>query len=223
MRAAVYYTPPAGSPLTRAASTWLGRDAFSGEATRPADPELDSVVAEPARYGFHATIRAPFRIAEGHDLASLDERLSRFAASRGPVRLPAIVVEALGPFFALVPAAASPALSDLEASVLEAFEPYRAPLTPDEIARRRPDTLTERQRENLMRWGYPHVLDAFRFHMTLTGPVDETRSPAVKKQLDERFADFDGAPLAIDGLALFIEPEPGDPFKVHSLHPFGSS
>ena len=75
MRVAIYATPPAGAALTRAAALWLGRDAFVGEATRESDAEIDPVVAEPARYGFHATMRAPFRIAEGFDLADVDERL----------------------------------------------------------------------------------------------------------------------------------------------------
>ncbi|RZJ38530.1 MAG: DUF1045 domain-containing protein, partial [Brevundimonas sp.] len=88
MRTAIYFTPPAGAPLTRAAALWLGRDAFTGEATREADAEIDALVAEPARYGFHATMRAPFRIAEGFDLADVDERLARFAASRPVVTLP---------------------------------------------------------------------------------------------------------------------------------------
>ena len=222
MRAAIYFTPPAGAALTRAAALWLGRDAFVGDATRPPDAALDPIVAEPARYGFHATMRAPFRIAEGFDLADVDERLARFAASRPKVTLPEMALRPLGPFFALVPAAPSEKLAALEADLLEAFDALRAPLTPAEIARRKPDRLSERQRAQLDRWGYPHVLEDFRFHMTLTGPVEPARTDAVAALLQERFGVFDGAPLAIDGLAVFIEPSPGETFRVHSLHPFGA-
>ena len=222
MRAAIYFTPPAGAALTRAAALWLGRDAFVGDATRPPDAALDPIVAEPARYGFHATMRAPFRIAEGFDLADVDERLARFAASRPKVTLPEMALRQLGPFFALVPTAPSEKLAALEADLLEAFDALRAPLTPAEIARRKPDRLSQRQRAQLDRWGYPHVLEDFRFHMTLTGPVEPARTDAVAALLQERFCVFDGAPLAIDGLAVFIEPSPGDDFRVHSLHPFGA-
>lgn len=223
MRAAIYFTPPAGAALTRTAALWLGRDAFTGDAPRPADEDLDPLVAEPARYGFHATMRAPFRIAEGSDVSDVDERLARFAASRPPVRLPALALRQLGPFFALVPAVPSAPLAALEADLLEALDPLRAPLTAAEIARRNPDRLSERQRANLERWGYPHVLDDFRFHMTLTGPVAAERTEAVAALLRERFGAFDGAPLAIDSLAVFVEPSPGAPFKVHSLHAFGGA
>jgi putative phosphonate metabolism protein len=221
MRVAIYATPPAGAPLTRATSLWLGRDAFSGETTRGPDPAIDPIVAEPARYGFHATMRAPFRIAEGYDLEDVDARLADFCASRRAVILPEMELAGLGRFFALVPAAKSGALADLEAALLDAFEPLRAPSTEAEIARRKPDTLTERQKANLAAFGYPHVLDDFRFHMTLTGPVPEAERSRVSTLLAERFAAFDGAPLAVDSLALFVEPEPGAPFRVHSLHHFG--
>ncbi|KQT50941.1 hypothetical protein ASG43_06745 [Aureimonas sp. Leaf454] len=221
MRVAIYATPPAGAPLTRTAALWLGRDAFSGEPTREADPAIDPIVAEPARYGFHATMRAPFRLAEGFDLEDVDARLADFCASRRTVTLPEMELAGLGRFFALVPAARSGALADLEASLLDAFEPMRAPLDAAEIARRKPDTLTERQKANLAAFGYPHVLDDFQFHMTLTGPVPEEERTRVSTLLAERFASFDGAPLSIDSLALFVEPEPGAPFRVHSLHHFG--
>jgi putative phosphonate metabolism protein len=222
LRAAIYFTPPAGAALTRAAALWLGRDAFVGDATREPDADLDPIVAEPARYGFHATMRAPFRIAEGFDLADVDERLARFAASRQVVKLPEMALRQLGPFFALVPAVPSEGLATLEGDVLEAFDALRAPLTEAEIARRRPDRLSDRQRAQLDRWGYPHVLEDFRFHMTLTGPVEAAQTVDVAAMLQERFGAFDGAPLAVDSLAVFIEPSPGGAFRVHSLHPFGA-
>lgn len=220
MRVAIYATPPAGAALTRAAALWLGRDAFSGEPTRDPDPAIDPLVAEPARYGFHATMRAPFRIAEGSDLEDVDARLADFCASRPAVTLPAIELAAIGSFFALVPAGPSVPLAELEAELLEAFEIFRAPLTEAEIARRRPDRLTDRQKAHLTAYGYPHVLEDFRFHMTLTGSVPDAERARIASLLAERFAAFDGAPLVIDSLALFIEPEPGAPFRVHSLHHF---
>ncbi|KQT52790.1 MULTISPECIES: DUF1045 domain-containing protein [unclassified Aureimonas] len=221
MRVAIYATPPAGAALTRAAALWLGRDAFSGEPTREPDPAIDPLVAEPARYGFHATMRAPFRIADGFDLEDVDARLADFCASRPAVTLPAIELSAIGSFFALVPSAPSAPLADLEAALIEAFEPYRAGLTEAEIARRRPDRLSERQRAHLDAYGYPYVLEDFRFHMTLTGSVPEAERARVAPRLAERFAAFDGAPLVLSSLALFIEPSPGAPFRVHSLHHFG--
>ncbi len=126
----------------------------------------------------------------------------------------------LGTFLALVPGEPEPALHALEAEVLDAFEPFRAPLDADEIARRRPERLSERQREHLERWGYPFVLDEYRFHMTLTGSLPGP-TDAIRRDLERHFAPVLGRPLAVDGLGLFVEPAPGEPFRVHAFHPFG--
>lgn len=216
MRAAIYFTPPPGAPLTLAAAEWLGRDAF-GSATPPAP--FPAQTRSPRRYGFHATIKAPFRLAEGRTLAALDQALAAFAASNPAVHLPALALARLEGFFALVPAAPSPPLASLAASVVESFEPFRAPLTKDEIAKRRPETLSPAARHNLERWGYPHVMDAFQFHMTLTDRVPDQDAGGVESELRARFAPFIGQPLAVDGLAVFTEPLPGADFAVHALHP----
>ena len=222
MRAAIYFTPPAADPLTRVAALWLGRDAFTGEPTREADPAVDPLVAEPARYGFHATMRAPFRLRDGAGTEEVEARLRSFAAERGAFVLPKLVLARLGRFLAMVPAAPSPDLAALEGAVLDAFEPFRAPLNEAEIARRRPDRLTERQRDHLRRWGYPFVREDFRFHMTLTGSLPEDELDTTETRLRHRFADVDGRPLAVDGIALFVEETSGGPFRARTLARFGS-
>lgn len=220
MRVAVYATPAPGSALARLASLWLGRDAFSGRPTRPADPARDPLVAEAARYGFHATLRAPFRPTPEADLGALSDRLAALCTGRPAPVIGRLVLGRLGDFFALVPAAPAPALHALEGDVLAAFEPFRAPLTADELSRRRPERLSPRQRHHLDAWGYPFVRDEFRFHMTLTGPVP---GPAddLRDALESHFAAILDGPLPLDGLGLFVEPEPGAPFRVHGFHPFG--
>lgn len=222
MRAAVYAAPAPDSTLGRLAAAWLGRDAFTGEPTRGADPERDLLVAEPARYGFHATLRAPFRPKPGIDFDALSSRLEAFCAARHAPVIRTLALAQLGAFYALVPGEPEPALQTLEGEVLDAFEPLRAPLTEAEIARRRPECLSARQREHLDAWGYPFVRDEFRFHMTLTGPVPGA-AEEIRHALQAHFAPVLGRPLPLDGLGLFVEPEAGAPFRVHSFHPFGST
>ncbi len=220
MRAAVYAAPAPGSELARLAGLWLGRDAFTGAKTRPADPVRDPIVAEAARYGFHATMRAPFRLQDGSGLDTLSDRLAAFCDGRPAPVIRKLTLDRLDSFFALVPGEREPALHALEAEVLHAFEPFRASLSAEETARRRPERLSERQREHLARWGYPFVLDEFRFHMTVTGPVPGP-ADACRRDLERHFAPVLGRPLAVDGLGLFVEPAPGAPFRVHAFHPFG--
>ncbi|THV11839.1 DUF1045 domain-containing protein [Rhizobium rhizophilum] len=225
MRYAIYFCPTVDDPLSRTAAVWLGRDAFTGSAqSRMAEEgfqteELDALTADPRRYGFHATLKAPFQLAEGMSEDDLLVAIAAFAEKTAPLEIPSVIVGQLGPFFALIPERLHPPLQEFAASVVQTFEPFRAPLSEIDIERRKPDSLPLRQRDNLVRWGYPYVFDEFRFHMTLTGPIPDAQAPAMAKILKDRFAGFIGRPLRIDGLALFVEPERGAPFLVHSRLP----
>lgn len=218
MRYAIYFSPAKDHPLTETASRWLGRNAFSGTLHDDHHDYAD-LTEEPRRYGFHATLKAPFELAEKYSEAELLAAVENFAANQSAFEIPRVVVGALGPFFALVPDRIYQPLQDFAAEVVDHFDRFRAPLSETDIARRRPQMLTESQRQNLSLWGYPHVMDDFRFHMTLTGRIDENEQPAIKEVLSTRFAEFTDRPLAISGLALFIEETRGAPFTVHSWHP----
>jgi len=223
MRVAIYHTPAQDDPLTRRAALWLGRDAFDGCATRAADPAIDPLVSDPARYGFHATLKAPFRLADGRSLAELDAALKAFAQEQEPVALGPLALARIGSFLALAPTGPVHGLSGLETGIRTHFEPFRAQLTEAEIARRRPDLLTASQRANLDRWGYPHVGADFRFHMTLSNALDATALAEAERRIRADFADLLPRPLTIDAVALFIEPDAGAPFHVHARHPFAQA
>ncbi|WP_172801618.1 DUF1045 domain-containing protein [Agrobacterium tumefaciens] len=219
VRYAIYFSPAKDHPLTERASRWLGRNAFSGTSYND-HADYAGMTEEPRRYGFHATLKAPFELAEKYSEAELVAALTEFTSEKQVFDIPRIVIDALGPFFALVPDRIYQPLQDFAAEVVDHFDRFRAPLSETDIARRRPQMLTESQRQNLSLWGYPHVMDDFRFHMTLTGRIDEAEQPAVRNMLSAQFSEFADKPLTLSGLALFIEEERGAPFTVHSWHPF---
>lgn len=226
MRYAVYFTPPKESPLTRLAAAWLGRDPFTGAAMTPpaiaalAPAEIAFHTAAARRYGFHATLKAPFHLAAGESDSSLADAIARFAAEVEPFAIPRLAVGQLDGFFALLPAAPTAALNRLANDVVRAFDRFRSPLSEAEIERRNPDALSAEEFHNLHRWGYPYVFDAFRFHMTLTGRVGGGEAERVRAALEEVFGAVLAAPVPVEGIALFVEPEPGAPFTVHSYSPF---
>jgi hypothetical protein len=75
--------------------------------------------------------------------------------------------------------------------------------------------LSERQTAYLEAYGYPHVLDEFRFHMTLTGPVHAALRPRVVAALAEAYAvETRDGPVPIDALALFGQASAVAPFKI---------
>lgn len=216
MRYAIYYTPPETSGLAARARLWLGRNPFDGSTCARPHPFADEV-AGPRRYGFHATLKAPFRLADGYSEAHLIAAFMAFAARQKSVVLNALVLHRLDSFFALVPGARSADLQDLADTAVSIFEPFRASLSEAEIARRRPETLTPRQRDYLASWGYPYVLEEFRFHLTLSGPI---RTPeggaALERALQRHFGPDIGQPLILDMIALFVEPAPGADFIIRA-------
>ncbi|QLF69033.1 DUF1045 domain-containing protein [Peteryoungia desertarenae] len=228
MRYAVYFTPAADHPLTHSASAWLGRNVFTGDTSTLEKRDtfdaasLKTLTDDPRRYGFHATLKAPFELANDCAEVELVTAFEGFCKSHAAFDIPAIVVGQLGAFFALVPQAPSPKLQDFAASVVRAFEPFRAPLGEADIARRNPERLSESQRYNLFNFGYPYIFENFRFHMTLTGPVSGEQAPVMADVLQREFADHTGQPLSLNGLALCVEAERGAPFLVHSWQPLAA-
>ncbi|WP_435093832.1 DUF1045 domain-containing protein [Clavibacter michiganensis] len=231
-RVAVYAIPgvgsedPVGILLRERAEAWLGRSVVGGSsAPAPGAPagwtraEVDAITVDARRYGFHGTLKAPFRLADGRDVAGLEAAVAELAGSRDPVALPGLRVASLGGFLALVPTGPVPALDALAADVVMRLDGFRAPPTAEETARRDPASLSPRQRELLETWGYPHVLDRFRFHLTLTDRIPTAARPRAEAALLAWFADATDRPVAVDALAVVVEDVPGAPFRLHSVHP----
>ncbi|MGE6739882.1 DUF1045 domain-containing protein [Allorhizobium pseudoryzae] len=228
MRYAINFTPPASDPLTIAASQWLGRNAFSGEAMEsPAIRGLDLHeiafnTAVPRRYGFHGTLKPPFRLADGIAEPLLLRNLMHFAGQYERFCLPRLELARLSNRFALMPSEPSEPLHHLASAVVQHFDAFRAPLSDAELERADTGHLSASQFANLHRWGHPHVMDEFRFHMTLTGAVAPQWNDRFEEVLRRYFEPHLDRPLEVANLALFVETEPGAPFLVHSLHPLGS-
>ncbi len=224
-RYAIYYAPPAASSLARFAASWLGWDPASGESVpHPDAPPLSAddvarVTAFPRRYGFHGTLKAPFRLAEGSGYDDLAAAVEDFAATQPPVTMPGLALSRLGRFIALTAQGDASSLNRLAERVAVDLDPLRAPLNDAELAKRRKSGLTDRQDTYLQRWGYPYVLDEFRFHLTLTGPLpaeDAERAEAALRPLVSR---FEPEPFVINEICLFADPGDGSSFRIVARFP----
>ncbi|MCB2109654.1 MAG: DUF1045 domain-containing protein [Defluviimonas sp.] len=221
-RYAIYYAPPAGD-LASAAGAWLGWDPARGRAVAQpavAGADLAAATEAPRRYGFHGTLKPPFRLAEGTDRAALVAAIEAFARTRAPVGAGPLSLARIGRFLALVPDAPLEPLADLAAATVVAFEPFRAALGDAEIARRRPESLTPRQRDLLARFGYPYVMEEFRFHLTLSGPLGTEAGP-IEAAARRHFAPWIGLSFAVRELCLFGE-DAHERFHLLSRHPLAS-
>lgn len=218
-RFAIYFTPRSTSPLATFGRYWLGRDAAANPDTQRlmldgfTAQRLAALTAEPAHYGWHGTLKSPFRLAAGRTPGELVAHLMAFAAARLPFEVPSLRVAALGEFVALVPEETPALLSGLAMDCVRAFDDFRAAPTEAELARRRQHSLTVRQEALLARWGYPYVMEEFRFHMTLTTGLAAEERARMISALEPRVAELCRRPLPIDGVTLVMQPSPDAPFR----------
>jgi putative phosphonate metabolism protein len=207
------YAVPEGALYDRTAA-WLGWDSLGGREIPPQKvPGLlgpaDAMTGTPRRYGIHGTIKPPFRLAVGHDAEALRAAFAAFCATRAPVTLSGLAVRRLGGFVALLPETRVPALDDLAAATVAALDDFRAPPQEAELARRRKSGLTDRQEALLTRWGYPYVMEEFRFHMTLTGRLPAAEADRAVAALAEHLAPVLPRPWPLDSLCLLGEAQDG--------------
>lgn len=206
MRYAIYYCPAPDSALGRFGAAWLDGVELPGISA----PRRDELLADARRYGWHATLRAPFALARGHDYADLCRALVKVAREHAGFALP-LRLDRLAGFLALRPAGDSHAIDALAAACLHATATLRAPL-PAEALRKRAASLDAAEFAHLMDHGYPYVLDRYRFHMTLAAPASAVEEQAMQAWLAPRAMEL--APAAIDALTICREPSPGAAFEV---------
>ena len=196
-------------------AAWLGWDSRYGTEAALIAPQHAALTERPRKYGFHATVRSPFRLGEGATSGKVAEAIAGVSAQMRPIPLNSLQMSRIGPFFALTAPEERSALQTLADRTVEAVDRFRAPLTPTELARRRAGTLSDRQEDLLARWGYPYVKEQYRFHLTLTGPV--RNRDEIEPELRDMLAGPMSAPMVVDSLCLLGEAEDG---RFHQIERF---
>lgn len=217
MRVALYYAPRHDDPLHRAGAAWLGRDPESGATVpQPAFPDLQPTVlrdatAAPRHYGLHATLTPPRRLATGWE--EFAAAAAALAARTPAFPLPAFRLEELSGFLALT-APACPPLDALAEACLRATDVHCRRPDDAELARRRATGLDAEQERLLRRWGYPHVLSRWQFHITLTGRLDPDTMRRVRQAAARQFADALARPRAATEICIATEAATGTPMLI---------
>src|SRR5271165_5769651 len=225
-RYALYLTPPPDSDLWRFGRDVIGRDAATGLSCEGYDVEAwRSLTSEPRRYGFHATVKAPFRLRADLDFVDLTDRVTAFARSFKPFDAGELHVGAMAAadgraFVVLRPEGRSKALQSFEACAVRTLDALRAPLAEDERTRRNVSKLTPRQRYYLEAWGYPYVIDEFRPHITLTNAVADP-APLIKSLQWEFSLRVASRTMRVDAVTLFGEASPNGDFRILRHFPLG--
>jgi putative phosphonate metabolism protein len=229
-RYAAYFAPTPDSRWWAFGCAWLGYDAAAGrDVAQPAIPGVSAdafaaITAAPRRYGFHATLKPPLRLAAGAGEAHLVAAMEALAAAREPFTLPPLRVGRLGGFLACTTAAHDPRLHALADDCVRELDRFRASATAAELAKREAAGLAPREAAHLARWGYPYVFDTFRFHLTLTGPlagVPPETVARVSAAAEAAVAALAGEPLACDAVCLFAQPGAQSSFRLIRRFGFG--
>ena len=208
-RFAVYYAPAQGSTLARAGARWLGWDADEARACPHPELGLDlaQITQTPRKYGMHGTLKPPMRLSCPQ--ATFFDAVETLAQELAPLDMGRFVLRPLDGFLALVTEGQSQALGDVAARVVSALDPFRAPLSQAELDRRRVAGLTPHQDALLQRWGYPYVMDEFRFHVTLTGRLEPKIMMDTLRAAHAWFDPALEASQTLDALCIFGEGKDG--------------
>lgn len=213
MRVGVYYAPEPDDPLWQAGCAWLGRDpAHVAPLPQPDLPDIASVTEDARRYGFHATLKPPMRLATDWDSFLADARA--LADRLAPFTLPRLAVADLSGFLALRETSACPALQALADACVEGLDHHRAPTSPEELARRRRHGLSPERDAMLRRWGYPDVFATWRFHMTLTRRLLPAEAAIYRPAAEAWFAASCERERSVTSVTLFVETANGAPFTL---------
>lgn len=230
-RYAIYFAPPPGSAWAAAGAAWVGRDMghseeLSQEKINSIPPLLLSkLTADARRYGFHATLKAPFHLADGYTEEHLQAMAQAFCETQTSFILHTPQVRPLDDFLALRPDPADEHTAALAMRCVSYFDLLRAAPHEAELTRRRVRGLSPRQETLLQRWGYPYTEEEYRFHITLTddlSAVDDEVVYVMRKAAERHFAELIATtPLTIDAITIFREEQQGAPFLAWKRFPFG--
>lgn len=230
-RYALYFAPDNGSRWWSMLSRWLGYDAAAGSAVEqlrlphPDRETMRRVTDHPRRYGAHATLKAPFRLAAPFSEGDLVRAVDAYAAAQQPFTLPPLRVEQLSNFIALTPVSPDPRINRIADDCTTRFDHFRAPPSDAEMARRLREPLDPASMSLLKQWGYPHVLEKYRFHLSLTGTLDgeSVRTAGeIRRAAEDIFGGLGAQPIDFDAVCIFSQASAADPFILIHRAPFAA-
>lgn len=213
-RYAIYVLPDPSEAWAAFCTAWLGWDLIASERVPHPDmpcleEPLSALTTVPRRYGLHATIKPPFRLRTGKSPQALEKSLDDLAGRLSPVTVAGLEVTRLGRFLALTATGDLKDLNDMAATTVRDLDAFRAPPSAHELARRREAPLSPSHNAMLETWGYPYVMEHFRFHITLTGKLPKDTLSTTEAVLNTRLQPVLPRPYRIADLALVGEDEDG--------------
>ena len=231
-RYAIYWLPPEGSYLWKKGSRWFGYDSYkSSQVDRqdivdlnPAVIDQETIISltqRPARYGFHATLKAPFYLDDAYTENDLVEATKALCAKQSAVLSADLRIVDLNTYIAMSLGGAkeAPELASLVDVLVEQLDVFRRPMSAEDRQQRitKGEGLDARGIELLDQWGYPSVKERFHCHLTLADTPLTTAEKLDKSLLlsflNEYFADALNGKALVDRITILKQVD-GKPFTV---------
>jgi hypothetical protein len=220
-RYAIYYAPELGSPLDVFGHDWLG-GTTNTEMAGLNSGRIAQLSESIRRYGFHGTLKPPFELNPATSLESLLDAARIFAQSLSLIEIPPLELAIIGKFIALTPTTSSAPLEKLAAACVRAFEAYRMPLSDEQLESYKLNKLTVHQEQMLEHWGYPYVMEEFRFHISVTDRIDDDREREnVMNALEVLAAPILRKPIVVRDITVFGQAGFNEPMVAIERIPFG--
>ena len=221
-RVAIYFLPKKNSSLENFGKNLLGRDInkkkkisltrrqkyFINRGFTYFD-ELKDYCEQPAKYGFHATLKAPFRLKRNVKTKNFYDVISHIAAQHSRFKIKGLKIVYSKKFTFITSRKPNKLLINLESDLVKHLDTFRAELNKTEIKKRIPDSLTFKQNKYLKEWGYPFVLDQFKFHMTLMNQNNNKLSNKQKLELEKLIYKISNNLLEFNEISLLGENKNG--------------
>lgn len=226
-RYAIYFVPEQTTRLGQFGDHWFGRTSekllVEEVVTGLSVERYQKIIQSPRHYGFHGTLKAPFELHSNYNFQHLDTALTEFCNTFSPFNIGALALRAIADFIALVPENDLRQLQQLHQRLIKELNNLRAPLSNYDRDRFIARNLTHDQEGYLDRYGYPFVLNSFKFHLTLTSSLPEQERTACFKLLDNMTADFRHEVVPVNRICLFKQKTRQAPFfivKEYTLREF---
>ena len=239
-RYGIFYAPANDTPLAEFGRSWLGRDAETDKDV--AQPSISDISPEqvreftedPRHYGFHGTLKPPFELKPGASLEGLRAALRIFAKGQSSFEIPPLELATIGKFIALTPTESTNDLVNFARESVRAFEAFRAPLdqerdktyrepVDEEDQVQRLTRLTVNQERMLDHWGYPYVMDEFRFHLSLTNRIaDKDVRRSLYDGLEGLTSELCKEGVAFKSICLFGQSDPKTPMTLVERFPLSA-
>lgn len=212
---AVYWVPKRSDALARFGASWTGWCAENGERrTRGVFGNVSfgiaAVTRHGRRHGFHAVIKAPFRLGADRSLFTLEHALGTLVEECASFQLPRLRLAVVNECVALVPSQRSPALHDLTVRIGDALARIDvAPDAPAEAVTLNADGA--RDAGPVVR--FPTAA-GHRFQMPLTDPIGTALALDVMEQLQPMLEPILQQPRQLQDIALMGDPGEDRPLRV---------